>query len=181
LAEVAARGHACSGAVNQRGKENRARCVCDFEDVLQAIPSSDIELEFTHDRQSGSQVGRGKDRSRRPIRGVLVWAGGPRMEAATMDGHNRKLLVNNSIAIFDITLDSDNRKVYFCDSSKNTIEVIGYDGSGHEVLLNTSLENPTALTILGDNLYWVDTTFEKGSVLVLVEGGNDTFRSSESR
>jgi hypothetical protein len=29
------------------------------------IPSSDIELEFTHDRPSGSQVGRGKDRSRR--------------------------------------------------------------------------------------------------------------------
>jgi hypothetical protein len=32
---------------------------------LQTIPSSDIELEFTHDRPSGSQVGRGKDRSRR--------------------------------------------------------------------------------------------------------------------
>jgi hypothetical protein len=31
----------------------------------QTIPSSDIELEFTHDRPSGSQVGRGKDRSRR--------------------------------------------------------------------------------------------------------------------
>jgi hypothetical protein len=26
---------------------------------LQTIPSSDIELEFTHDRPSGSQVGRG--------------------------------------------------------------------------------------------------------------------------
>jgi hypothetical protein len=29
------------------------------------VASSDIELEFTHDRPSGSQVGRGKDRSRR--------------------------------------------------------------------------------------------------------------------
>jgi hypothetical protein len=27
--------------------------------------TNDIELEFTHDRPSGSQVGRGKDRSRR--------------------------------------------------------------------------------------------------------------------
>jgi hypothetical protein len=33
--------------------------------IVVAIPSSDIELEFTHDRPSGSQVGRGKDRSRR--------------------------------------------------------------------------------------------------------------------
>jgi hypothetical protein len=39
-----------------------------FNDIRlqqQTIPSSDIELEFTHDRPSGSQVGRGKDRSRR--------------------------------------------------------------------------------------------------------------------
>jgi hypothetical protein len=39
---------------------------------LQTIPSSDIELEFTHDRPSGSQVGRGKDRSRRWPGGVDV-------------------------------------------------------------------------------------------------------------
>nr|XP_008195317.2 PREDICTED: LOW QUALITY PROTEIN: prolow-density lipoprotein receptor-related protein 1 [Tribolium castaneum] len=100
-----------------------------------------------------------------PARGVMVWAGGPRLEIATMDGRNRNLLVNSSVAISDVTLDSDQRKVYFCDTSRHTIEVIGYDGSGHEVLVNDTLENPTALTILDDKLYWLDKTFEKGSLL----------------
>lgn len=91
-----------------------------------------------------------------PIRGVMVWAGGPRMEVATMDGHNRKVVVNGSVSIFDVTLDSVNKKIYFCDASKHTIEVVGYDGTGHEVLVNETVENPTALTILDDMLYWVD-------------------------
>ena len=92
-----------------------------------------------------------------PVKGILVWAGGPRVEIATLDGKNRKLVVNNSVAIFDVAVDSDKERIYFCDSAKNTIEVVGYDGKGREVLLNTSLENPAALTVFEDKIYWVDT------------------------
>lgn len=92
-----------------------------------------------------------------PAVGLLVWAGTSRVESSGLDGSDRKLLSNHSFAISDVTLDMARRHVYWCDSSSNTIERMHYNGSGHEVLLNHSLENPVALTVLDDVIYWMDT------------------------
>lgn len=99
-----------------------------------------------------------------PIKGYLVWGGGPRMEIATMDGLNRRILIDNVDSIADVALDSDNEYVYFCDSGSNTIERIKYDGKEHTVLLNHSLDNPIALTLLNDKLYWIDKARHGGSI-----------------
>lgn len=79
------------------------------------------------------------------------------MEISMLDGSNRELLVDQAVSISDIALDYVNRNIYFCDTGKNTIESVKYDGSEKMVLLNHSLENPVALSFLDDTLYWVDT------------------------
>ncbi|CAH0551681.1 unnamed protein product [Brassicogethes aeneus] len=101
-----------------------------------------------------------------PIKGYLIWASGPKIEIATMDGQNRKLLLDNQVSISDITLDSQMEFVYFCDSGSNSIGRIKYDGSEFSVLLNSSLENPVALTVIDDKMYWIDTTHKRGSIKV---------------
>lgn len=92
-----------------------------------------------------------------PAVGLLVWAGGTKIESAALDGSNRYLLVDQAVSISDITLDYTEKLIYFCDTGKNTIERITYNGSNREVLLNHSLENPAALSFMDNILYWGDT------------------------
>ncbi|KAK9679907.1 Low-density lipoprotein receptor repeat class B [Popillia japonica] len=101
-----------------------------------------------------------------PAVGLLVWAGGTKIESAALDGSNRYLLVDQAVSISDITLDYTEKLIYFCDTGKNTIERITYNGSNREVLLNHSLENPAALSFMDNILYWDwgDTTHEHGSI-----------------
>ncbi|XP_074039673.1 LDL receptor protein 1 [Leptinotarsa decemlineata] len=101
-----------------------------------------------------------------PVKGFLVWASGSKIEIATLDGQNRKILIEDGKLISDVSLDSQNEFVYFCDIHGNTIERIKYDGMDRLVLLNHSLENPVALTIFDEKVYWLDTTHGGGSIKV---------------
>lgn len=92
-----------------------------------------------------------------PAQGLLVWAGEGRLEISGLDGSNRRLLVNDSLKIEDVTLDYDNKMIYWCDSKATKIERIAYDGSNREVLLSESLKKPVSLTLLDDTIIWVDT------------------------
>ncbi|XP_034243195.1 prolow-density lipoprotein receptor-related protein 1 isoform X1 [Thrips palmi] len=104
-----------------------------------------------------------------PVQGLLFWSDAgkqPRIERAALDGSNRKVLVNMGIAaINDITLDFDGKKIYWCDSSTHKIERVNYDGTDREALLERSLDSPYALTVFNNSLYWIDTTYERGSIL----------------
>lgn len=104
-----------------------------------------------------SEVGKPSSLAVDPVRGILVWAGGGRLELSKLDGSNRMLLVNDSLDIADIALDYTKEQIYWCDSKVNAIERINYDGNAREVVLNHSLENPVALTVLDDTLFWIDT------------------------
>lgn len=92
-----------------------------------------------------------------PIKGVLVWSLGSRVEIATMAGQGRRLLLDSAKSISDVTLDAENEFIYFCDTVSNTIERIKYDGTGYELLLNASIENPVGVTVYEDKIYWIDT------------------------
>lgn len=99
-----------------------------------------------------------------PEAGYLFWSGAGRIERTRLDGTNRTTLVNQSVTITDIALDMDKKLVYWTDASSNTIERMTYEGAKREVLLNHSLENPYALTVHEDVVYWIDTTHERGSI-----------------
>lgn len=91
-----------------------------------------------------------------PINGYLVWVGGSKIEIATLDGQNRKLLSEKGVSISDLTLDFDDRFIYYSDAGSNTIERVLYDGNNHSVLLSHSLQIPIALVFYEDQIYWID-------------------------
>lgn len=100
-----------------------------------------------------------------PLAGYLFWAEGGRIERARLDGSARTTLVNRSFhSITDIALDTTRQLIYWCDTSFNTIESMTYLGENKQILLNHSLANPFALTVLDNMLYWIDTTHEHGSL-----------------
>lgn len=48
-------------------------------------------------------------------------------------------------------------KLYWCDSTTNKIERINYDGTSRKILLDSSgLDNPFAITIFKEHIYWID-------------------------
>ncbi|CAH2009921.1 unnamed protein product [Acanthoscelides obtectus] len=102
-----------------------------------------------------------------PVKGVMVWAGGPKVEMATTDGQNRKILLDNRGSITDVALDFDNEFIYYCDSSHHSIERIKYDGTEQTLLLEHArhLQKPTALTVFENMIYWMDSSFLSGSLL----------------
>ncbi|XP_063218358.1 prolow-density lipoprotein receptor-related protein 1 [Bacillus rossius redtenbacheri] len=103
-----------------------------------------------------------------PARGLLFWADAgkqPRLERARLDGTGRAVVVNESVvSINDISLDYQNGKIYWCDSSTNMIERVNYDGTDREVLLEYTLDNPVALTVYEDTVFWIDISLDRGSI-----------------
>ncbi|KDR21144.1 hypothetical protein L798_04073, partial [Zootermopsis nevadensis] len=126
-----------------------------------------------------------------PPHGFLFWSDAgkePRLERARLDGSQRLVLVNDTgNSINDIALDYENQKLYWCDSRSNRIERISYDGSDREVLLEQSLDNPRAITLYQDSVFWIDIAYERGSILsspvsnlsdhrVLLSGAGDSLK-----
>lgn len=92
-----------------------------------------------------------------PSVGLLVWVNMHKIGTANLDGSNHKILHNTSESITDVSLDYDNKQIYWCDSTANTIERMNYDGTEKMVLLNHSLVNPTSLVVFGDKIFWTDS------------------------
>lgn len=92
-----------------------------------------------------------------PTVGLLVWVNMHKIGTANLDGSNQKIIHNTSESIADITLDYENKHIYWCDTSANTIERMNYDGTEKMVLLNHSLVNPTSIVIFGDKVFWTDS------------------------
>ncbi|XP_059475497.1 low-density lipoprotein receptor-related protein 1 isoform X2 [Neocloeon triangulifer] len=104
-----------------------------------------------------------------PVAGMLFWVDGgrnPRIESAKLDGSNRRIIVNESIShINDLAIDYERKKLYWCDSATNKIERVNYDGTRRKVLLDsTSLDNPFAISVFNDQIYWIDITHDGGSL-----------------
>lgn len=102
------------------------------------------------------EIGRPNSLAVDPINGYLVWVGGTKIEIATLDGQNRKLLFEKGASISDVSLDSDNKYIYFTDAGKNTIERISYNGKNQSVLISHSLQIPVALVFYEEQIYWID-------------------------
>jgi integrin beta 2 len=104
-----------------------------------------------------------------PVAGFLFWTDRgriPRIERVRLDGSDRRVLVNESIFFTTgLTLDYQNKKVYWCDSRLDTIESMDYDGGNRQVLLDkTHLENPQGISIYRDQIFWIDTTQDGGTL-----------------
>ncbi|XP_044727187.1 prolow-density lipoprotein receptor-related protein 1 isoform X2 [Chrysoperla carnea] len=99
-----------------------------------------------------------------PVQGYLFWSGSGKIKSARLDGSNQQTLIQNSGTITDITLDYQNKKLYWLNMSGARIERMNYDGTDREAVLDHSLESPMGISIINDTLYWVDTVYEHGSI-----------------
>ena len=83
----------------------------------------------------------------------------PKIEAASMDGDNRRILVSRGLySPNGLTIDEKNNWLFWVDSHFDTLEY--YDLERHTIttLLGSSsiLYHPFGLTSLNDTLYWTD-------------------------
>ncbi|XP_068084350.1 prolow-density lipoprotein receptor-related protein 1 [Anabrus simplex] len=105
-----------------------------------------------------------------PEHGLLFWSDvgkQPRLERAHLDGSGRMVLVNHTIVhVNDIALDYDAQKLYWCESTTNTMERMNYDGTEREVVLEHPQDSPFAISIYNSKVYWIDLSFERGSIKV---------------
>ena len=55
-----------------------------------------------------------------------------------------------------LALDSDNKKLYWCDAKLDRVEMASIDGSDRKVVADKNLPHPFGFSLLGENLYWTD-------------------------
>ena len=55
-----------------------------------------------------------------------------------------------------LALDSDNKKLYWCDAKLDRVEMASIDGSDRRVVADKDLPHPFGFSLLGENLYWTD-------------------------
>ncbi|XP_074662760.1 prolow-density lipoprotein receptor-related protein 1-like isoform X2 [Tubulanus polymorphus] len=102
-----------------------------------------------------------------PRVGYMFWSdwesSRPRIERATMSGHDRKIIVNINQHRSGgwpngVTLDYDNERVYWIDARSDSIHTTDYDGDKHHLVLsqNKYLHHPFSLTTFGNWVYWTD-------------------------
>ena len=87
------------------------------------------------------------------------WGDEPRIERASMDGSERRVLHHtNLLEPIGITVDYQAQKIYWTDISRATIECSNLDGSGRLLLVwGTPIQlQPFSLTIDGNLILWTD-------------------------
>ena len=89
------------------------------------------------------------------------WGEEPKIERAEMDGSNRRVIIKQDIHWPNgLTLDYNNKKVYWTDSKLLYIKKANYDGSNSKSIFKSAgqcvLGHPFALTLYENKIYWTD-------------------------
>lgn len=84
------------------------------------------------------------------------WGGVARIERASMDGSERRVLHNtNLIWPNGLTIDYAAQRIYWADANLDKIEYSNVDGGGRFTLLS-GLQHPFSITLEGNLLFWTD-------------------------
>jgi len=78
------------------------------------------------------------------------WGDSAKIERANLDGSARVILVNTSLGWPNgLTIDYDERRIYWGDAKLDRIETCQLDGSRRQILVNRDLPHIFGLTLLG--------------------------------
>ncbi|CAL4119324.1 unnamed protein product, partial [Meganyctiphanes norvegica] len=109
-----------------------------------------------------------------PAKGYMYWTvwqftvglneNGAKIEVAWMDGTNRRDFVNTGLQWPNgLSIDYENRFLYWCDGFFQRIERIGLDGSNRKVILNgPHLNHPYGIAYHSGIIYWSE--FQNGTI-----------------
>ncbi|XP_072034880.1 low-density lipoprotein receptor-related protein 2-like isoform X2 [Amphiura filiformis] len=94
-----------------------------------------------------------------PCNGMMYWTDwgeAPKIEKSTMGGRNRVTLVDTNVKWPNgLTIDYDERKLYWADGFYQVIERISLNGTMREVILDRA-SHPFAMTLFGNYIYYTD-------------------------
>ncbi|XP_075213889.1 low-density lipoprotein receptor-related protein 6 [Lycorma delicatula] len=97
-----------------------------------------------------------------PMHGVMFWTDWgevPKIERAAMNGDptTRKVIVSEHIFWPNgLTIDFENKRVYWSDGKLHFIEMMDYDGRNRKTIAEDGVDYPFALAFFQDKLYWTD-------------------------
>lgn len=93
-----------------------------------------------------------------PYLGILFFVSGEnKIYSIELDGAYTRLITKKvEFSINDFVIDINNQKIYCCDTKRNKIWKIDYDGNDKMVLNITDVQNPIALDLIDTNLYWAE-------------------------
>ena len=84
------------------------------------------------------------------------WGDEARIETASMDGSDRRVLHNTELTWPNgLTIDYPAQRIYWVDAFEDKIEYSNVDGSGRFLLLS-DLDHPFSITLEGNLLFWTD-------------------------
>ena len=88
----------------------------------------------------------------------MFWADSgahPAIERARLDGSERTVLLNKSIAMpHGLSIDYETDRLYWCDKKLGTIGWISINGSESHTIAHTM--QCMSLTVYKEHIYWVD-------------------------
>jgi integrin beta 2 len=74
-----------------------------------------------------------------------------------LDGTNVfRVLKKQTVPFNDFVIDIENQAIYFCETKRNKIWNIEYDGNGRKELEIENVNNPISLDIIRGTLYWAE-------------------------
>ncbi|KAJ8974813.1 hypothetical protein NQ317_010540 [Molorchus minor] len=145
------------------------RCDCPHVMKLSADNKTCVDGTKEHVLLS-NDVGKPNAIALDPAKGYLVWAAGTRLEIATLDGQNRRLLLDNLVDVSSVALDSKNEMIYFCDAGSNSIEKNSPQPS---IKNDTMLKNAIGLSFSYKHQRLFYSDIQKGSINVVYFNGSD--------
>jgi very low-density lipoprotein receptor len=87
------------------------------------------------------------------------WGATPQIERSGMDGSHRQVLVDTHLKWPNgITLDYEEKRLYWADAKLNTIASCRFDGSERRVVLSSreTVGHPFSVSVFEDWIYWSD-------------------------
>ncbi|XP_077255886.1 putative vitellogenin receptor yl [Temnothorax americanus] len=95
-----------------------------------------------------------------PTRGKMYWSDGDsngRIAVAGMDGKNIRTFISEKLSWpKSLTFDYPNDRLYWVDSKSNIVESIRLDGTDRRIVQHDIIQEPYALGVFENTLYWSD-------------------------
>lgn len=86
------------------------------------------------------------------------WGDPAKIERASMDGSERRVLISGSHIEWpvDLAIDYTTRKLYWIDAKLKVIKHCDMDGTNVREIVNQGIIEPTGITVFEDHMYWID-------------------------
>uniref|UniRef100_A0A1A9WIS8 EGF-like domain-containing protein n=1 Tax=Glossina brevipalpis TaxID=37001 RepID=A0A1A9WIS8_9MUSC len=94
-----------------------------------------------------------------PRKGYMYWTESPSdsIRRAAMDGSELQTIISQANHATGLTLDPETRRLYWATQSRPTkIESADWDGKKRQVLVSTDVDEPYAVSLYQDYVYWSD-------------------------